>query len=86
MSFLSRAARNRTRSPLHDRGRDCNDAGQAGRYLTDGVDLYRHVGAISSGMGQMVGLENCRTLDVMLLPIGELHTQRLRPVIPSETG
>jgi hypothetical protein len=34
-------------------------------------------------MGQMVGLENCRSLDVMLLPIGELRSRGLRAVIPA---
>ena len=86
MSFLSRAARSGTPSAPPDTGVRCYDADQPGRYLTDGINLYRHVGAISKGKGQMVGLENCRTLDVMLLPIGELYARRLRPVIPSETG
>jgi hypothetical protein len=86
MSFLSRAARSGIPSALPDSRAGCYDADQAGRYLTDGANLYRHVGAISSGMGQMVGLEDCRTLDVMLLPIGELHARRLRPVMPSRTG
>ena len=86
MSFLSRAARSGTPSALPDAGAGCHDADQPGRYLTDGVNLYRHLGAISSGMGQMVGLENCRTLDVLLLPIGELHARPLRPVTPSRTG
>ena len=57
--------------------------GRAGRYLTDGVNLYRFVGEIPSGLGEMVGLENCRSLDVMLLPIGELRAWRLRTVIPA---
>jgi hypothetical protein len=86
MSFLSRAASSGTPSALPAAGAGCYDADQPGRYVTDGINLYRHVGAISSGMGRMVGLENCRTLDVMWLPIGQLHARRLRPVIPSETG
>ena len=48
---------------------DCPD--QAGRYLTDGVDLYRLLGAVRRGMGEMVGLEDCRSLELILLPIGE---------------
>ena len=58
-------------------------AGQVGRYLTDGVNLNRCLGAIASGTGQLVGLENCRSLDLVLLPIGELRARRLRAVIPA---
>jgi hypothetical protein len=46
-------------------------------YLTDGVNLLRYVG---SGMGHMVGLENCRTLAVNLFTAAELRARRLRPV------
>ncbi len=59
-------------------------AGQASRYLTDGVDLYRFVGAITGGGGQLIGLENCRSLDVTLWSIGQLHARRLHAVIPLE--
>jgi hypothetical protein len=59
-------------------------ARQPGRYLTDGVNLYRSLGAIASGMGQMVGLENCRSLEMMLLPIGEMPARGLRAVLPAE--
>ncbi len=58
-------------------------AGRRSRYLTDGVDLYRCLGAVAGGMGQMVGLENCHSLDVLLLPIGELRARHLRAVIPT---
>ena len=71
-----------------DLGRGAGDAGggaedDAGSYLTDGVNLYRVLGAIPSGMGEMVGLENCRTLDVALVPVGELRARRMRVVVPS---
>jgi len=84
MSLLSRVARSRTLS-ARKVGTGC-DGDQPGCYLTDGINLYRHLGAMPSGMSQMVGLENGRTLDVMLLPIGELHARRLRPVMPSRIG
>lgn len=58
-------------------------SGRTSRYLTDGVILYRFLGAVVSGMGQMVGLEDCRSLDVTWLPVGELHSRRLRAVIPT---
>lgn len=87
MSFLPRTATSATRPPVVPRtGTLRDDAEQPGRYLTDGISLYRHVGIVSSGMGQMVGLENCRTLDVVLLPIGELHRRHLRPVTPTRTA
>jgi hypothetical protein len=54
--------------------------------LTDGVNLYRSLGAIAGRMGLVVGLENCRSLEVMLLPIGELRAQGLRIVIPDSSS
>ena len=59
------------------------DAGQAGGYLTDGVELYRSLGPITLGPSRMIGLENCRSLDVVLIAIDELRGRRLRPVIPA---
>jgi len=58
-------------------------AGRAARYLTDGVDLYRFVGGIAGGTGEMVGLEDCRSLEVVLLSIEELRGRRLRAVTPA---
>jgi hypothetical protein len=57
--------------------------GHAGGYLTDGVELYRSVGAIRLGPSRMIGLENCRSLDVVLIAVEELRRRRLRPVIPA---
>jgi hypothetical protein len=56
-----------------------------GQSLRDrGVNLYRFLGAIAGGIGQTVGLENCHSLDVMLLPsVVELRARRLRAVIPT---
>ena len=76
-SMLSRTIR-------HLANADADRAREAGRYLTDGVDLYRSLGAITSGMGEMVGLENCRSLDVVLLPIDELRARRMRAVSPAD--
>jgi hypothetical protein len=78
----------RTESTSHapsvaDAGTVADHAGQVGCYLTDGVNLYRCLGAIAGGTGQLVGLENCRSLDLILLPIGELRARRLRAVIPA---
>jgi hypothetical protein len=57
--------------------------GQSGGYLTDGVELYRSLGAITLGPCRMIGLENCRSLDVVLIAVDELRRRRLRPVIPA---
>ena len=57
--------------------------GKPCRYLTDGVNLYRYVGTIPGSMGRMIGLENCHSLDLVLWPIAELHTLRLRSVTPA---
>ena len=83
MSRLFRARGGGPTSAVADAGTVVDHAGRASRYLTDGVNLYRFLGEIASGMGQMVGLENCWSLDVMLLPIGELRGRRLRAVIPA---
>ena len=58
-------------------------AGHPSRYLTDGVNLYRFVGEIGSGIGQLIGLEDCWSLEVVLLPIGDLRARRLRAVVPA---
>jgi len=80
--------------PFHARGgsagnavADARTSGDAaapsGGYLTDGMNLYRCLGEIDDGMGQIVGLENCRSLDVSLLPTGELRSRGMRAVIPA---
>jgi hypothetical protein len=84
MSLLPRASRGSAPSVAADAGSVGDHAAQTGRYLTDGINLFRCVGMIASGMGQMVGLEDCRSLEVVLLPIGELHARRLRAVIPAD--
>jgi hypothetical protein len=84
MSIISRRAE--SAPPAHrrvDAVATAKHARQTGSYLTDGVDLFRSLGAIAGGMGQMVGLENCRSLDVMLLPIGEVRARGLRAVVPA---
>lgn len=58
-------------------------AGHSSRYLTDGVNLYRFVGEIASRTEQLIALEDCWTLEVVLLTIGELRTGRLLAVVPA---
>ncbi len=51
------------------------------RYFTDGVNLYRMVDALGSSTGHaVVGLEDCRSFEVVLMTAAEFHALRLRPV------
>ena len=83
MSMLSRARASSAHWAVADAATVADHAAQASRYLTDGVNLYRFLGAVADGTDQLVALENCRSLDVMLLPIRELHARRLRTVTPA---
>jgi len=66
-----------------DAGDDLDHGRHAGRYLTDGVDLYRSLGPITPGPSEMIGFENCRSLDIILIAVDELRRRRLRPVFPA---
>ncbi len=68
---------------LADAGFVIDSASEPSRYLTDGVTLYRYLGMIPSAIGQLIGLEECRSLDVMLWPIAELRRRRLRADTPT---
>jgi hypothetical protein len=51
-------------------------------YLTDGTKLYRYVGAaVSNTAEQLIGLEDCQSLEILLFDLEELRAHRLRPVI-----
>jgi hypothetical protein len=52
-------------------------------YLTDGDSLYRFLGAAPGGLGEMVELEDCMSLVVTVVPIGDLRARRLRVVTPA---
>ena len=78
MSTMSRAKSERPAPGRAGGAAVAEHARQPGRYLTDGVNLYQSLGALASAMGQIVGLENCGSLDVMLLPIGELWARTAR--------
>ena len=84
MSLLSRSWHQR---PAHGRSDGRNNGRPSGRepslYLTDGITLYRFLGAAASGMGEMVELEECRSLTVTVVPIGDLRARRLRVVKPT---
>ncbi len=57
-------------------------------YLTDGVELYRFLGRVARGACELVGMENCRSLEIVLLPITDLRRGRLRlvPFAPREVA
>lgn len=55
------------------------------RYLTDGVELYRVLGAIIDGACDLLGMENCRSLELVLAPVADLHGGRLWSVAPTAT-
>lgn len=61
---------------MHER--DPNITGHS-HYLTDGHRLYRHLTPTRGPLGgKLVGLENCRSLEIVLMPVREFA--RLRDV------
>jgi len=77
---LSVARSNRTPEADSDASTVADHAGRASRYLTDGADLYRCLRTIASDPGRLVALENCRSLEAILLSINDLHARGLRAV------
>jgi hypothetical protein len=58
-------------------------AHEAGAYLTDGVFLFRVVSVVATREGEIVELEDCYGLDVVAVPLDDLHARRLRVVTPA---
>jgi hypothetical protein len=57
------------------------DRASACRYFTDGANLYRLVGWLSRSLeDKLAELEDCRSLDILLIPARELNCGRLQPV------
>lgn len=52
-------------------------------YMTDGKTLYRYVGGVPSGTGELVALENCESHKIELFDLDELRALRLRDVEPN---
>lgn len=53
----------------------------AHRYFTDGVRLYRFIGWVGKSLGCMVAeLEDCASLDVMLVRVEGQRLRGLRPL------
>jgi hypothetical protein len=66
-------ARPRRKAPATDRRRD------AGHYVTDGLRLFRNVSPLRGPLaGRFVGLEDCRSLEIVLMGIADYA--RLRDV------
>ncbi len=55
----------------------------AAAYVTDGVFLFRVARLIGTGAEAVVELEDCYALDVVTVPVRDLHARRLRAVTPS---
>jgi len=62
--------------------RTAGEQDQSGCYLTDGFILYRYVGTVATGMGEMVELEDCCSLELTWLPIGQLRCLRAVTAAP----
>jgi len=57
--------------------------GRAGLYLTNGVFLHRVVRVEAGEAGETVDLEDCYRLDVVCVPVCDLHRRELRVITPS---
>ncbi len=51
-------------------------------YLTDGVNLYRLIGEFYGGEGPVVGIEDCRSYEVVMLPVDRMPRVGFRRVVP----
>ena len=52
-------------------------------YLTDGVSLYRILGPVDDDNGCVIAIEDCRSLDVILVQADQLHSGSFRAVAAS---
>jgi len=59
---------------------DVADTGCAGRYVTDGVHLYRLLEPLGEDAHGMTGVEDCCSLEIVLVPTGDV-LRRMRPVV-----
>ena len=54
-----------------------------GHYVTDGVRLFRNVSPLRGPLvGRFVGLEDCRSLEIVLMPIEDYVRLRDVPTFP----
>jgi hypothetical protein len=83
MAILSRTRRTPGADRADAGGLVVDDDGRTSRYLTDGLNLFRYLGTGRSPMGVIVKLEDCRSMDIMLIPVGRLRAGTWRTVQPS---
>jgi hypothetical protein len=56
---------------------------QYGHYVTDGARLFRNVSPLRGPLvGRFVGLEDCRSLEIVLMPIADYVRLRDVPAFP----
>jgi len=65
-------------------GADAAGRGPSGTYVTDGVNLYRHIVSFNPPGVRMVQLEDCMSLELLLVPAVEYRSWQVRPVIVGE--
>ncbi len=83
MSMLYRADDPRTVVDPMPAGAVAGQIDATGVYLTDEVFLYRVVGMVASGVGEVVELEDCYWLDVVHVQVRDLRARQLRVVTPA---
>ena len=64
--------------------RGARDAFRPGTYVTDGVNLYRHIVSFNPPGARMVQLEDCMSLELLLVPTLEYRSWQVRPVIAGD--
>ena len=68
----------------HGASRDARtrrDDVRPGTYVTDGVNLYRHIVSFNPPGARMVQLEDCKSLELLLVPTVEYGSWQVRPVV-----
>ena len=65
----------------HDTERGTPRSPASARYLTDGLHLYRNLGPVD-GSYELIGLEDCLSLEVLLVSSAELCDGGARAIKP----
>ena len=84
MTFRTRSGEPPTAGDVGERIFDHWEPSGNSPYLTDGVKLYRYIGGVPHERGEIVALEDCESLKILLFDLDELRTLRLRSVIPAD--
>jgi len=83
MAILSRTTSSPRTDAADAAGPIVDDGDCVSRYLTDGLNLFRYLGTGRGAMGAIVKLEDCRSMDIMLIPAGQLRAGAWRAVDPA---